>query len=61
MIITVDLRLNEPRYTSLPNIMKARKSMDTKTADLGVDVTPRLKIVSTGEPQARAHYQGRFC
>ena len=55
-VITVDLRLNEPRYASLPNIMKAKKKpLDTKTAaDLGVDVTPRLKIVSTGEPQARA-------
>ena len=55
-IITTDLRLNEPRYASLPNIMKAKKKpLDTKTAaDLGVDVTPRLKIVSTGEPQARA-------
>jgi electron transfer flavoprotein beta subunit len=55
-VVTVDLRLNEPRYASLPNIMKAKKKpLDTKTAaDLGVDVTPRLKIVSTGEPQARA-------
>ena len=55
-VITVDLRLNEPRYASLPNIMKAKKKpLDTKTAaDLGVDVTPRLTIVSTGEPQARA-------
>jgi electron transfer flavoprotein beta subunit len=55
-VITVDLRLNEPRYASLPNIMKAKKKqLDTKTAgDLGVDVTPRLKIVSTGEPQTRA-------
>ena len=55
-VITVDLRLNEPRYASLPNIMKAKKKpLDTKTAaDLGVDVTPRLKIVSTSEPQTRA-------
>jgi electron transfer flavoprotein beta subunit len=55
-IITVDLRLNEPRYASLPNIMKAKKKpLDTKTAaDYGVDVTPRLTIVKTGEPEARA-------
>jgi electron transfer flavoprotein beta subunit len=55
-IITVDLRLNEPRYASLPNIMKAKKKqMDEKTpADYGVDVTPRLTVVSTVEPAARA-------
>ena len=55
-IITVDLRLNEPRYASLPNIMKAKKKqMDEKTAaDYGVDVTPRLTVVSTAEPAARA-------
>ena len=55
-IVTVDLRLNEPRYASLPNIMKAKKKpMDEKTpADLGVDIAPRLTIVSTGEPDARA-------
>ena len=54
-IVTVDLRLNEPRYASLPNIMKAkRKPMDEKTpADYGVDVTPRLTIVSTVEPATR--------
>ena len=54
-IVTVDLRLNEPRYASLPNIMKAKKKpLDEKSAeDLGVDVTPRLKIESTGEPEAR--------
>ena len=54
-IITVDLRLNEPRYASLPNIMKAKKKpLDEKTAaDYGVDVTPRLEIVSTTEPEAR--------
>ncbi|MEE9388056.1 MAG: electron transfer flavoprotein subunit beta/FixA family protein [Paracoccaceae bacterium] len=54
-VITVDLRLNEPRYASLPNIMKAkRKPMDEKTpADYGVDVTPRLEIISTIEPQGR--------
>ncbi len=52
-VITVDLRLNEPRYASLPNIMKAkRKPMDEKTAaDYGVDVTPRLQIVKTSEPE----------
>ncbi|MGB0798432.1 MAG: electron transfer flavoprotein subunit beta/FixA family protein [Planktomarina sp.] len=55
-IVTVDLRLNEPRYASLPNIMKAKKKpMDEKTAaDYGVDVSPRLEIVSTGEPEERA-------
>jgi len=54
-IVTVDLRLNEPRYASLPNIMKAKKKpLDEKTAaDYGVDVTPRLEIVSTTEPEAR--------
>ena len=54
-IITVDLRLNEPRYASLPNIMKAKKKpLDEKTAaDYGVDVTPRLAVVSTTEPEAR--------
>ena len=55
-IITVDLRLNEPRYASLPNIMKAKKKqMDEKTpADYGVDVTPRLAVVTTAEPETRA-------
>ncbi|MEX0351373.1 MAG: electron transfer flavoprotein subunit beta/FixA family protein [Paracoccaceae bacterium] len=55
-IVTVDLRLNEPRYASLPNIMKAKKKpLDEKTAaDYGVDVTPRLEIVKTEEPAARA-------
>ena len=54
-IISVDLRLNEPRYASLPNIMKAKKKpLDEKTAaDYGVDVSPRLEIVSTTEPEAR--------
>ncbi len=54
-IITADLRLNEPRYASLPNIMKAkRKPLDEKTAaDYGVDVTPRLTVVKTEEPAAR--------
>jgi electron transfer flavoprotein beta subunit len=55
-IVTVDLRLNEPRYASLPNIMKAKKKpLDEKTpADYGVDVTNRLAIVGTAEPEARA-------
>ena len=54
-IVTVDLRLNEPRYASLPNIMKAKKKpLDEKTpADYGVDVAPRLEIVKTTEPEAR--------
>ncbi|AUC53186.1 electron transfer flavoprotein subunit beta [Sagittula sp. P11] len=54
-IISTDLRLNEPRYASLPNIMKAKKKpLDEKTAaDLGVDVAPRLEIVKTTEPEAR--------
>ena len=55
-IITVDLRLNEPRYASLPNIMKAKKKpLEEKTpADLGVDVSPRLSVVKTTEPAGRA-------
>jgi electron transfer flavoprotein beta subunit len=55
-IISVDLRLNEPRYASLPNIMKAKKKqLDEKTpADYGVDITPRLSVVSTSEPATRA-------
>ena len=54
-IVTVDLRLNEPRYASLPNIMKAKKKqLDEKTpADYGVDVTPRLAVVKTVEPGTR--------
>ncbi len=54
-IVTVDLRLNEPRYASLPNIMKAKKKqLDEKTpADYGVDVSPRLKVVRTVEPTGR--------
>jgi len=54
-IITTDLRLNEPRYASLPNIMKAKKKpIEEKTAaDYGVDVAPRLQIVKTGEPAGR--------
>ncbi|GAA4216313.1 electron transfer flavoprotein subunit beta/FixA family protein [Sagittula sp. NFXS13] len=55
-IITTDLRLNEPRYASLPNIMKAKKKpLDAKTpADYGVDVSPRLEIVKTSEPATRS-------
>ncbi len=54
-IVTTDLRLNEPRYASLPNIMKAKKKpIDVKTpADFGVDVTPRLKVVKVTEPPKR--------
>ena len=54
-IVTVDLRLNEPRYASLPNIMKAKaKPMAVRTpADYGVDVTPRLTILKTVEPMGR--------
>ena len=54
-VITTDLRLNEPRYASLPNIMKAKKKpLDTKTvADYGVDVTPRLKVIKVTEPPKR--------
>ncbi|WP_298430414.1 electron transfer flavoprotein subunit beta/FixA family protein [uncultured Jannaschia sp.] len=54
-IVTVDLRLNEPRYASLPNIMKAKKKpLDEKTpADYGVDIAPRLEIVKTSEPETR--------
>ena len=54
-IITTDLRLNEPRYASLPNIMKAKKKpLDTKTPDdFGVDVAPRLKTLNVTEPPVR--------
>ena len=54
-IVTTDLRLNEPRYASLPNIMKAKKKpIDEKTpADYGVDVSPRLKVLKTSEPSGR--------
>ena len=54
-IITTDLRLNQPRYASLPNIMKAKKKpIETKTAaDFGVDTTPRLEVVETREPAKR--------
>jgi electron transfer flavoprotein beta subunit len=54
-VVSVDLRLNEPRYASLPNIMKAKKKpLEEKTpADYGVDVTPRLTVVKTVEPATR--------
>ncbi|ARU17883.1 electron transfer flavoprotein subunit beta/FixA family protein [Croceicoccus marinus] len=54
-IITTDLRLNEPRYASLPNIMKAKKKpLETKTpADYGVDIAPRLKTLKVSEPPVR--------
>ena len=54
-IVTTDLRLNEPRYASLPNIMKAKKKpIEEKTpGDYGVDITPRLKILKTTEPASR--------
>jgi len=54
-VVTVDLRLNEPRYASLPNIMKAKKKpLDEKTpADYGVDVAPRLSVLKTTEPAGR--------
>ena len=55
MVVTTDLRLNEPRYASLPNIMKAKKKpIDVKEpSDLGVDCTLRLKVIDTVEPPAR--------
>jgi electron transfer flavoprotein beta subunit len=54
-IITTDLRLNEPRYASLPNIMKAKKKpIEEKTPDAyGVDVKPRLRVLKTSEPPGR--------
>ena len=55
-VVTADLRLNEPRYASLPNIMKAKKKpLDTVTPDaLGVDVTPRLTVLKVAEPPKRS-------
>ena len=55
-VITTDLRLNEPRYVTLPNIMKAKKKqLDTfKPEDLGVDVAPRIKTLSVAEPAKRS-------
>ena len=54
-VLTTDLRLNEPRYVTLPNIMKAKKKpLETvKPADLGVDVTPRVKTLKVAEPPKR--------
>ena len=54
-VVSVDLRMNEPRYVTLPNIMKAKKKpLETvKPADLGVDATPRLKTLKVAEPPAR--------
>lgn len=54
-IVTTDLRLNEPRYASLPNIMKAKKKPleEKSAADYGVDVAPRLKVLNTQEPATR--------
>jgi electron transfer flavoprotein beta subunit len=54
-VMTTDLRLNQPRYASLPNIMKAKKKpIDEKTpADLGVDITPRIKVLKVSEPPKR--------
>ena len=54
-VVTTDLRLNEPRYPSLPNIMKAKKKpLDVKKpADLGVDIAPRLKVLKIAEPASR--------
>ena len=54
-VVTTDLRLNEPRYASLPNIMKAKKKpLETRTpGDYGVDVAPRLEVVETREPKGR--------
>jgi electron transfer flavoprotein beta subunit len=55
-VVTTDLRLNEPRYATLPNIMKAKKKpLDTIAADsLGVDIAPRLKTIKVSEPAKRA-------
>src|SRR5687767_4926322 len=55
-VVTTDLRLNEPRYVTLPNIMKAKKKpLETiKPEDLGVDVTPRLKTLKVVEPAKRS-------
>src|SRR5690606_5401011 len=55
-VITTDLRLNEPRYVTLPNIMKAKKkTLETLTPEeLGVDVAPRIKTLKVSEPPARS-------
>ncbi len=54
-VVTTDLRLNEPRYASLPNIMKAKKKpiLEKSPADYGVDVSPRLNVLRTSEPPVR--------
>jgi len=54
-VVTTDLRLNEPRYASLPNIMKAKKKRieETTPEALGVDIAPRLKVISIAEPKSR--------
>jgi electron transfer flavoprotein beta subunit len=54
-IVTCDLGLNEPRYASLPNIMKAKKKpiAEKNVADTGVDVSPRLEVLKTSEPPGR--------
>ena len=55
-VMTTDLRLNEPRYASLPNIMKAKKKpiAGKMPAELGVDVTPRFKVLKVAEPPKRS-------
>lgn len=55
-VVTADLRLNEPRYASLPNIMKAKKKeiVSKTVADYGVDIAPRLKVVKVAEPAKRS-------
>ena len=63
VIVTTDLRLNEPRYASLPNIMKAKKKpIDEKTPeDYGVDIKPRLQVLKTTEPAGtQVRRQGRL-
>jgi electron transfer flavoprotein beta subunit len=58
-VVTTDLRLNEPRYASLPNIMKAKKKpiVETTPAELGVDLTPRLKVLKVIEPKGQRSVQ----
>jgi electron transfer flavoprotein beta subunit len=55
-VVTTDLRLNEPRYASLPNIMKAKKKQldETTPEALGIDTSPRLKVIKTSEPKTRS-------
>ena len=55
VVITADLRLNEPRYASLPNIMKAKKKQieERTPEDFGVDVSPRLRVLGISEPATR--------